>query len=179
MLRSTRGYMGDIKGDVPLPWGKWGILTDPLRRKLWDGAQSQLCLLNTWAKLRISCSLKKKPYLWVYIPFWAPNPHMISTWLIVTHMYVYIYANIYIYIYIRISIYMSYIGYIYIHIPLHPQFISPESSVNSQPLEGLEVPEGAWLLHLRVKPRQKLGGPGDGGLRKVLRCGNIAWPSFL
>ena len=139
MLRSTRGYMGDIKGDVPLPWGKWGILTDPLRRKLWDGAQSQLCLLNTWAKLRISCSLKKAILVGIH-PILGTKPTYDIN-LINCNSYVCIYICKY--IYIRISIYMSYIGYIYIHIPLHPQFISPESSVNSQPLEGLEVPEGA------------------------------------
>ena len=53
----------------------------------------------------------------------------------------YIYLYIYVYIYLYIYIFVLYITYI--HIPLHPQFISPESSVNSQPVEGLEVPEGA------------------------------------
>ena len=107
--------MGDIKGDVPLPWGKWGILTDPLRRKLWDGAQSQLCLLNTWAKLRISCSLKKAILVGIHPILGTKPTYDINLINCNSYVCIYIYANIYIYIYIRISIYMSYIGYIYIY----------------------------------------------------------------
>ena len=114
---------------------------------------SYVCILYIYMHIYICIYIYVYIYIYIYIYVWI----RISIYL---YIYISIYLYIYISIYIYVYLYYIYI-YIYIHIPLYPQFISPElSAVNSQPVEGLEVPEGAWLLHLRVKPRQKFGGPG-------------------